>query len=196
MLKNKKIREIILLNLATICYAIGINLFFQPHQIVPGALSGLGIIVQHYVGLNIALFTMYINIILLVMAFIFIGRSFAIKSLLGGVIFLPCYLYIIPNVMLVDSILLSTILGGIINGVGVTLLYYSHGSAGGTSLIGKIISKCTSLKYAISVSIVDAIIVFMGLLVFGVIKSVYAVIAITLTIRISKRIENKKLSKR
>lgn len=178
---NSTIKQYIYLVLSVLLMALAVNTVIIPYSIIAGGVSGLSAIVSYVTPMSAALFVFIANTILIVIAFFFISKSFAINSILGGSILSPLFMTIIPVGSLSDDILLSSIFGGLMIGVSLYFLSQSNGSTGGTSITGKLVQQTTGLPYGLSVSLCDIIIVVTGLFVFGVENTMYAIIFIIVT---------------
>lgn len=161
--------------------SIAVNTVIIPYSIIAGGVSGLSAIVSYITPMSAAMFVFIANTILIIVAFIFISKSFAINSILGGSILSPLFMAIIPVGSLSDDILLSSIFGGLMIGLSLYFLSQSNGSTGGTAITGKLVQQSTGLPYGLSVSLCDITIVLAGLFVFGIENTMYAIIFIIVT---------------
>lgn len=178
---NSTIKQYIFLVLSVLLMAIAVNTVIIPYSIIAGGVSGLSAIVSYITPMSAAMFVFIANTILVIIAFFFISKSFAINSILGGSILSPLFMAIIPVGSLSDDILLSSIFGGLMIGISLYFLSQSNGSTGGTSITGKLVQQATGLPYGLSVSLCDILIVLAGLFVFGVENTMYAIIFIIIT---------------
>ncbi len=174
-------KQYIYLLLSVLLMAIAVNTVIIPYSIIAGGVSGLSAIVEYTTPMSAAMFVFIANTILIVIAWIFISKSFAINSILGGSILSPLLMAIIPVGALSDDILLSSIFGGLMIGLSLFFLSKSNGSTGGTSITGKLVQQATGIPYGLSVSLCDITIVGLGLFVFGIENTMYAVVFIIVT---------------
>lgn len=186
---NQVFKNILFLLFANLIFAVGVNLFFLPHDLVTGGISGLGIVVESVFSMPVSLFTFLGNAFLLIFAFLFISKNFAYKSIIGGVILLPIFLEIVPVVMVSDDILLSALFGGVCTGLSLTCLVLSESSTGGTTITGKLLAKYTPLNFAQGCGISDLIVVIVGGLTFGLEPLLYSLVAIATATGISSYLE-------
>lgn len=175
------LKQYLYLTLSVVLMAITVNTIIIPYNIIAGGVSGLSAIVGYTTPISPALFVLITNTILIIIAYFFISKSFAINSILGGSILSPLFMALFPVRAISDDILLSSIFGGLMIGLSLFFLSKSNGSTGGTSITGKLVQQATGLPYGISVSICDIIIVGLGLFVFGIENTMYAVIFIIVT---------------
>lgn len=178
---NPIIKQYIYLILSVLFMAIAVNTVIIPYSIIAGGVSGLSAIVEYLTPMSAAMFVFITNTILIIIAYFTISKSYAINSILGGSILSPLFMAIIPVGALSDDVLLSSMFGGLIIGISLYFLSRSNGSTGGTSITGKIVQQTTGIPYGLSVSLCDITIVLLGLFVFGIENTMYAIIFIIIT---------------
>lgn len=178
---NPIVKQYIYLILSVLFMAIAVNTVIIPYSIIAGGVSGLSAIVEYLTPMSAAMFVFITNTVLIIIAYFTISKTYAINSILGGSILSPLFMAIIPVGALSDDILLSSMFGGLIIGISLYFLSKSNGSTGGTSITGKIVQQATGIPYGLSVSLCDIIIVLLGLFVFGIENTMYAIIFIIIT---------------
>lgn len=172
--------------------ALAINLIYEPLGLVTGGLSGLAIIVKEITrflwegGLPVWLFTVIVNIPLFIMAIKVLGLK-TMFSVFIGTVSLVIALMIIPIYdFQFDDLLLSSVVGGAITGVGLGMVFSASASTGGTDLLATLIHK---YKRHISVpfilTFIDGAIIVLGALVFGLGNALYAIISVFITTKVS-----------
>jgi uncharacterized membrane-anchored protein YitT (DUF2179 family) len=174
-LLRREIPRFIFLVIGTIFISTGYVLFQVPNQIVSGGLSGIGIIVNSFTGWPLGLMYWVMNIPMLILGFLFLGRwAFLIRTLFAVTIFsfmVDWLQVILPTIIspypVSNDLLLSTIYGGIVGGIGAGLLYRAGGTIGGTSVIGRILQQKTGLPLSQSYFFTDGTIILVAGIVFG-----------------------------
>lgn len=165
----------ILLVIGSFLLAMGYVMFQVPFNIVAGGLSGLALIINSFTGWPIGAMYWLMNIPMFVLGFMYLGRwAFLIRTIIAVTIFsfLIDWLQVILPTMIVpypvtDNLLLATIYGGIIGGIGSGLLYRAGGTVGGTSIIGRILQMKTGLPLSQTYFFADGIIILLAGVVFG-----------------------------
>ena len=165
----------ILLVIGTFLLAAGYVLFQVPFNIVAGGLSGLALIINSFTGWPIGAMYWIMNIPMFVLGFMYLGRwSFLIRTIIAVTIFsflIDWLQTILPTMItpypLTDNLLLATIYGGIIGGIGSGLLYRAGGTVGGTSIIGRILQNKTGMPLSQTYFFADGIIILLAGIVFG-----------------------------
>jgi len=173
----KKIGSIVF---AIILICIGVNMFMGPHSIAAGGITGLAIILEAYMGLERSMVVMIFNGVILLVTFVFLGKEVFLNTVIGASI-LPFFIGIIPQYKLVNDTMLSMVVGSVIFGVAVHILYSNKASSGGTAVPPLIFKKYFNLDTAIGLFISDGIVVVLCLLVFSVDLFFYAVFSIFIT---------------
>ena len=145
MIKNFK--EIILQSLGMILgcilISISINMFFSPHTIAPGGLSGLSVILSKVTGLSVSAVMLVLAIPLIGFSIKILGKFNAAKTLVGMLLLSICVKLTSPlaQITVTDDVLLAAITGAILLGLGQGMIFRLDGSTGGTDLIALMINK-------------------------------------------------------
>jgi uncharacterized membrane-anchored protein YitT (DUF2179 family) len=168
-----------LITFGSLIMAVGFVFFITPHKIVPGGVYGLGIVVYYITkasgfwpgGFPIGLFNMIVNIPLTYFAVKLIGPRFGIKTIYGFVsssVLMDAITMLrqVGDAPLVNDILLSSIYGGVLTGVGLGFIFRARATSGGTDIIAMIITKYTRIPIGQMLIWVDAAIVLVGLIAF------------------------------
>lgn len=173
-----------------------ISILLSPNQIIPGGVTGLGIIAQEF-NISISIFVFLTNLLIVIIGFIFINRSFLVGSLLTGLVLLPLSLWIfnwqVFSINVPYNIILTPIIGGLLLGYGAYLLATENCSLGGTMIIGKIISDRSRLNLFQASSILDSCIIIGGGLIFGFYSIISGLITIISCVSIATYLHNKQL---
>ncbi len=195
--------EYLLIILGTGLMAAAINSAFDPAGLVTGGFSGIAIIVKQQTeglipgGIPLWLTNIILNVPLFLAAIKLEGFGF-IKKALAGNGALTLWLAFLPVWDLSGGdILLGAVYGGVIQGVGIGLVFLGRGTTGGTDMLAALIRKYMR-HYSISqiMQIIDGIIVLAGIYVFGIRRALYAVIAVFIVTKVSDGlIEGMKFSK-
>lgn len=142
--------------------AFGIVGFLSPNNIATGGTAGLAIVLHHVINLPIGVLMALINIPLLLIGLKYLGKKFAFKTItcIGFiVIFVDLLAEIIHLPNLSENFLLATLYGGVTIGIGLGLIFKGGASAGGGTILAKIIAANTSVKTSSVVLILDAIVI-------------------------------------
>ncbi len=168
--------------LGSVLMAAGYNLFIIPHQVVPGGIIGLAQLINHLTGLPVGMTALAINAPILVAASRVMGPGYGVKTVLSmvvgsvGIDVLAAWRGVEP---IVPDILISTVFGGVIIGLAVAMIMRGKANAGGTSLVGQLISRVTRVPTGRCMLYVDAVIVLASVVIFRNLEAApYAIIGI------------------
>ena len=181
-LLKKKIKRYGSFILGCLLVAISYNAFLASHDLVPGGISGLAIILNHLFGINNALFVFLVGIFLLVISYFLLGKEKTKYSVLGTIIF-PIFLELTVGITKIFTInesqlLLASLFGGVIYGVGLGMILKAGFTTGGTDIINQILSKYLKISMGKAILITDGIIVTTSAIVFGPIHLMYSVLVL------------------
>ncbi len=179
----KKIKDFILLNIGLFLVAIGTYYFLVPNNLAAGGVSGLAMIIVKYVpNIPIGAFMLIMNVILLIIALIFIGRDFTARTIyssvvLSGMIWLMEVVYPI-HTPIVDDLLIQLLFSVVFCAVGMGIVFNSNGSTGGTDIIAKILNKYFKFPLGKGLLAADFLITLFAGLAFGPKIGMYALLGV------------------
>lgn len=185
----------LLIVIGTFLMAAAVNMVYEPMDMVTGGVSGLAIVIQDVTGrllpgaIPIWLSNACLNIPLFIAAWHIKGRHYLKKTLFATVCFTVA-LYLIPSFEIIhNDYLLAAVFGGAVSGIGLGFVFSTSTSTGGTDLLGILFhTRYKFYSVAQLLFIIDAVIVMVGAVVFGMNKALYAVIAVFITSKITDAI--------
>lgn len=185
----EKIKQYIWIAIGTILMSVAVVVFFDTTGVVVGGVTGVAIILKELFGVPMWLVNALINIPLFIMGFKTLDRDIFYKTLFGTVS-LTVFLGLVPYLnVLTGNLLVDIIMGSVIMGAGLGLIFASYASSGGTDLMATLINrKIRYISIPKIMAIIDGIIVIAGAFVFGVEKGIYAIIAIYIVTKVSDTI--------
>jgi len=173
-------RDYLLITLGTLLQAFAIRLFLVPGHLVNGGISGLAQIINYYTKFPIGVMILIGNIPLLILGWRHLGgRRFAIRTAYAVVtvsFFTDFLVLLLPKAGLSSDLVLNTLYGGMISGIGYGLVYRGHGTSGGTDILVRIINNWRSLPISQSYLITDSLIMLLGGLTYSWRNALYAII--------------------
>lgn len=137
------IKESIGMIVGCILISVALNMFFSPHTIAPGGLSGLSVVLSKVSGLSVSAIMLIMGIPLIFFSIKILGTKNAIKTLIGMLLLSLCISLTssLSQVSVTDDVLLAAITGAILLGLGLGVVFSVDGSTGGTDLIALMINK-------------------------------------------------------
>lgn len=178
--------------------AAAVNCVFEPMHLVTGGVTGIGIIVKEMTrniageeGIPLWVTNLVCNIPLFIAAYFLLGKRFLQRGLVSAVIF-TIYLGIIPITILpTQDMLLNTVLGGVLTGVGLGMIFAVGSTTGGMDLLAVLLQRrFRHLTEAQILAVVDGMVVIAGAVIFGLEHALYALVAIFIVTRVSDGIMN------
>ena len=168
--------DVSLMSIGIIMYAIGFTLFQLPYHITPGATTGLAAIVFYITGLPVTVTYFLINIVLLVVALKILGFKFMTNTIYG-IAFMTFVLWaipawfgdengLLPQVLGEHDMFMACIIGAIIEGIGLGLVFMGNGSTGGTDIVGAVVNHYRDISIGQGIMIADLLIISSSFLVF------------------------------
>lgn len=160
-----------LITVGAFIMAAGYVLFIAPNKIVPGGVYGIGIVLNHLIGIPVGLTGLAFNIPLTIIGIRILGPRFGVKTVVGFVlasVFIDGLTWVYGDTPLVeDDMLLSSIFGGLLIGFGLGLIFRARATSGGSTIIAMIMAKYTRIPIGQTLMVVDSVIVLIGLVAFG-----------------------------
>ena len=173
--------DVSVITLGSLLTALGINLFLAPNKIAAGGVSGIAIILHYLIKVPIGATMLVINVILFIMAFLILGRSFGLKSVYATVIlsiFVDGLARIIPDSWAVQDLLLAVLFGDFLTGIGIAMVLSRDASTGGTDIIAMILTKFTGIDVGKTLLFVDFLVTLFAAISFGKIIGMYSLLAV------------------
>ncbi|WP_347174907.1 YitT family protein [Polaribacter uvawellassae] len=150
--------------------AFGVVGFLSPNNITMGGTGGLAIIFDSVFKSSIGILFMMINIPLLLVSVKYLGKYFALKSAIA-IILIGIFIDILSEFIGLGALseipILATLYGGIAVGVGIGFIFKGGGSAGGGTIIARIVTSKTSLKTGTVILMLDSVVVIAAGIVFN-----------------------------
>lgn len=163
---KKLIIELLCIVLGSVLYAVSTILFIFPQKLLLGGTSGISVILEEFLPFSPGTILMVINFLLILLAFIILGKSMAFKTLIGSVlttVFIGVFEEIIVfQNPLIESPYLSASIGAVIIAVASGVMFYVDSSSGGTDIIALIVRKFSHIDIGKALLITDILIVLIG----------------------------------
>ena len=181
-------RSMFAIVLGCLIMAVGYSYFVSPYNIVPGGVYGMGIVLHNvFPSIQVGTFGYMIDVPLLASAIIVIGRQFGGRTLFAacltpGLINLLSWIAF-PNqealealdpkqlfggvIDLSNDLMLASLLGAVLIGLGVGLVLRNQATTGGTDIIAMYLQKFAKMKFSTGILLADSCVVLSGLLVIG-----------------------------
>ena len=180
MNKNKWV-DLLKIMIGSMLLGFSLNIFFEPYHLVAGGITGLGIVLKELTGrwtgweLPLWMSNILLNVPLFIGAYVLQGRKFILRTGFATLM-LSLALYLSKNWgYFGGDLLINTVYGGAMGGVGIGLVLSASATTGGTDLLASILHHFTRhISVTVYLFIVDAVIIVLSILVFGVNLALYA----------------------
>lgn len=151
-------REYLTLILGMFIISAAVYYLMMPSKIVVGSISGLVMVMSNFLPFKISTMTLVLNMVLLLLGFIFIGKDFGVKTVITSVllpVFLGIFEVVTPKVpMLTDDPLVNTICYVLVVSFGQAMLFNANASSGGLDVVAKFMNKYFHMELGKALTII------------------------------------------
>ena len=178
------IRDYFLLVAGALVQAVGLRLFMVPAQLASGGISGISQLINHFTGWPIGLMVFIGNIPLFLLGWRLLGgRRFAQRTLVAvlafsifteAVLWLPFF----PKNGITNDLVLNSLYGAVVSGIGYGLVYRAQGTSGGSDILARILNRWRGIPMTQSYLLTDTLVILAAGFIFGWEKALYAIIAL------------------
>ena len=171
-MKKNLVYEYALISFATFVIAAAVYFFLIPSKVVIGSISGLAIVIAEVVPLCISMITMILNVILLVIGFLLLGKEFGMKTVYTSLlmpIFIAVFEQFIPlNGSLTGSSIYDIAADILLVAFGQAILFNVNASSGGIDILAKILNKYCHIEIGKAVSAAGIVTAMTSILVYDI----------------------------
>lgn len=145
-MKSKTVlREFALITLGTAIIAAAVFFFMQPAHLAMGSVAGLAVVLEQFLPLSVAAISMIVNVALLLLGFLLIGREFGARTVYTSLL-LPVFLWLLElcfpeNTSLTNDAFVDMVCCLFVVSFGQSILFSQNASSGGLDIVGKILNK-------------------------------------------------------
>ncbi|BBK23131.1 hypothetical protein Aargi30884_20340 [Amedibacterium intestinale] len=171
-MKKNLVYEYALISFATFVIAAAVYFFLIPSKVVIGSISGLAIVIAELVPLSISMITMILNVILLLIGFLLLGKEFGMKTVYTSLlmpIFIAVFEQFIPlNGSLTGSSIYDIAADILLVAFGQAILFNVNASSGGIDILAKILNKYCHIEIGKAVSAAGIVTAMTSILVYDI----------------------------
>jgi len=184
ILKGFSFKDFVMISLGVFLVAFGLEYFHIPNNIAAGGVSGLGIIINHFLPVvPVGAIILILNVILFTIAFFTVGGGFGAKTLYAsfGLSFIMWTMEtFFPPQVLSEDLFINAAVGTFVIGIGMAMVFNYGASTGGTDILAKILNKYIHMDIGKALLAVDFLIGLTSLATFGITAGLYALLAIVI----------------
>ena len=175
----------LMLTVGSILAAYALETFLIPNTILDGGVTGISIIISKLTDIPLSALILVLNIPFIYVGFKNIGFGFLIRAVYSMVLFSVFLSYFHTLDSVTHQILLATVFGGALLGIGVGLVIHFGGCVDGTESVALVISKKTALSVGQTVLIFNLIIYTVAGTIFGLDRAMYSLLTYFITFKVS-----------
>ncbi|MFW6274024.1 MAG: YitT family protein [Halanaerobium sp.] len=181
-MNKRAIIDYVGITLGSLFIALALTVFLVPNRIAAGGISGLATVIYYITSFPIGITMLAVNIPLFFAGMKIMGASFGFRTIYG-ILTLSIFTDLLqPHVVsLTDDLLLASIYGGVLSGIGLGIVFRSRGTTGGTDLIASLINHFTGVTVGEGLLIADGIVVTLAGIFFNFEVALYAAVTIFIT---------------
>lgn len=186
--------------LGSLLLSLSVVGFFAPNQIITGGTAGLSLLLHYITPFSIGTLIAAVNLPLLIIGGKYLGKAFALRTLIT-IILIALFIDIFDTLFglkpFIQDITLGSIFGGIFIGVGLALVIKGNSSAGGSTIIARIVASKSEIKPGVVILVIDSLIILSSLFIFDdVARVLWSIISIYITSKIIDTILTGQLNKK
>lgn len=145
MKEKISLKDLVILAAGMLVISAAVYYIMMPSEFVVGSLAGFVMVIAHFIPLKVSTLTFILNVILVIVGFVFIGREFGGKTVITSLL-LPFYLRIFETISpspqpLTKDLLLNVISYVLVLSAGQALLFHINASSGGLDIVAKLLNK-------------------------------------------------------
>ncbi|UNL83627.1 YitT family protein [Priestia koreensis] len=160
--------------------AVAYNWFLIPHNILSSGISGIAMIIGILSPLDTGLMNFLLNLPLLIIGYIKLGRDFILYSILSVVV-LSIALYVIPIQAVAHDVIISSVFGGVLTGIGVGIVLRSSACTGGFDIVSLLLTMKRDMPIGTILSAMNGIVVIISGFFLGWDAALYTLVSIFVT---------------
>lgn len=183
---RNNMKDLLLIALGILSYAIGYTAFILPEKVVMGGVSGLSALVFYATGIPTGPTILVLNVTLLLISIKALTRQFVVRTIIGvGIMslfisvlqpFFEMYPIITPG----NDKFMHVLIGGAMGGAGLGIVFSHNGSTGGTDIITAMLNKYYNMSFGTAMQFIDCTIIASSYLLFHSVETIVYGVAFTL----------------
>lgn len=177
MTKRNLVKRIILITLGAFLMAVGLESFLVPNQVIDGGITGISIMLSSLTHIKLGVFIFILNLPFIFIGYKQIGKTFAFSTMYGITVLSLSTALLHDAPMFTHDVLLASVFGGIVLGIGIGLVIRYGGSLDGTEILAILVNK--NLPFSVGEIIMFCNVFILGSagFVFGWNNAMYSLLA-------------------
>lgn len=167
-------------------YAVGYTVFILPERVVMGGVSGLSALIYYATNIPAGISIFVLNITLLIIAFSALTKQFVVRTIIGVILLsmfigaLQPFFQAYPIITAGEDKFMHVLIGGMLGGAGLGIVFSHNGSTGGTDIITVLLTKHFNLSFGRAMQFIDCTIICSSYLLFHSMETIVYGVVFTL----------------
>jgi uncharacterized membrane-anchored protein YitT (DUF2179 family) len=174
---RKVIFRTIAITIGAILMATGLEIFLVPNHVIDGGITGISIMLAHLTGWKLGIFLFILNLPFVYLGYKQMGKTFAISTVYGIIVLSIFVSFFHPIPAFTEDILLATVFGGMILGIGVGVVIRNGGALDGTEILALVITKKLPFSVGQIIMFINVFILGAAGFVFSWDRAMYSLLA-------------------
>lgn len=171
-----ELKNALLILAGLLCSSAAYNLYLIPNNVAAGGFTGIGQLVNSIIDVKVGTVSILLNIPLFLLSMRTLGLRFGIRSLLA-MLGLNLFIDYIPLPPATNDLLLATVFGGALGGLGFGLILRGSATTGGSDMLASLIHRhFSAIRVSVGIFAVDGLVIFASAFVFDQQAAMYALI--------------------
>lgn len=177
------ILRVIAITIGAILMATGLEIFLVPNHVIDGGITGISIMLAHISGWKLGLFLFILNLPFVYLGYKQLGKTFAFSTIYGIIVLSIFTSFFHPIPPFTEDILLATVFGGMILGIGVGLVIRNGGALDGTEILALVITKKVPFSVGQIIMFINVFILAAAGFVFTWDRAMYSLLAYVIAMK-------------
>lgn len=181
-INSKSIQKIIMILLGNLLYSFAIAFFILPSGLITGGTTGIALFVNYLTGLDISLFVLIFNVVMFIAGLIILGKTFALSTVLSSIAypFMLSFAQWLNRLTgdLTHDLILCTIFGGLLIGIGIGIVIRAGASTGGMDIPPLVLNKKFGINVSVSLYAFDFTILILQMFFSGREQILYGILLV------------------
>lgn len=177
--KSRYVLMFLMIILGGVLCGVSFNVFLIPHKLLSGGVSGIALVLNYIFGFNPGVLIFMFNIPIFIAGYRFVDKEFIILSLVGMTAFsLSIDMFsFLRDIVYIEDTLLSCLYGGVLNGVGMGIVFRNRASQGGIDIVAVIVKKHFSMNLGTTSLLINIVIVAFASIFYGLNLAMYTLVS-------------------